>query len=956
MFPLKQMGQAIRRLSAGKHIGKVILQLRDTAGELLPSCKTIPFVPSQLLRPDASYVLVGGTGGLGMTVAAWLASHGARHLLLLSRSGRVHSSDQLKLLRLQHDDIDVVTRAVDASDMHQLTTCLDSYLESHPPVSGVFHTAMLLRDGLVHSLQPKDIEESLSVKVTAGWNLHTYFASKPRLDLFVVFSSVASLIGNLGQSNYSIGNTFLEGLIASRRASGQAGTALILGGVYDAGAVARNASILNESLRSQMVSKSDVLLALEKVVRQQSWLHEGVDGLGAGNTVNESVDNGMVNESVDNGMVNESVDNGMVNEGVGDNTESQPDTANGEGENTSLHNDMTPREVIIFPFDKGTLADVPVLRMLRWSLASSAAKAEALLQQVAKLPASERTEAVARSVKGDIAMILGLEASTLRGDQPLSSLGIDSILAVELKNKLDAQWQMSLPVFELTSGKSVSDLIEIVSAHIEKMNDGTSAPVQEPILSGEKLWKADDLLRQSKPSHAGKSYEEAALAAYGKLRGQISISTDFAERFDWLQTRESVETHLYLSQLPWNPYFFTQCKTTPTVSTIEGYADCINYTAYDYLGLCTSPEVKHAAEKAIEEYGTSVSASRLAGGQIPLHNQLEQTIAAYLGVESSIVMLGGHTCNLNTLKCLMNRKDLVLYDELAHNSIMEGAAYCGSARKAFRHNDWKDLETLLSKHRHEYEKVMICIEGVYSMDGDIPDLPQFIRIKQRFNCILFVDEAHSIGVLGETGRGLGEHFGIDPTLVDLWMGSLGKAFASAGGYIAGSKEAIQILRYRAPGFVYSIGMPPAAAAAALEAFTLAKSQLWRIKQLRARTQLFKRLCEEESIDIMGSSTSASAVIPVMCGSTERCIEMMRRLREEKVLVSAGMYPAVASGQARLRFFVNANHSEEEIRKTVKAIKKCLVETMWCVCLEKCGFMDCYRNSADWKRMHCLNNQ
>ena len=791
--------------------------------------------------------------------------------------------------------------------MSQLTTCLDSYLESHPPVSGVFHTAMLLRDGLVHSLQQEDIEDSLSVKVTAGWNLHTYFASKPRLDLFVVFSSVASLIGNLGQSNYSIGNTYLEGLIANRRASGLAGTALILGGVYDAGAVARNASILNESLRSQMVSKSDVLLALEKVVRQQSWLHEE-----AGDDVaNEQLE---AHNTVSN--------NAMTND-----TATTDQQRERKDETSTSRNDMTPREVIIFPFDKGTLADVPVLRMLRWSLASSAAKAEALLQQVAKLPVSERTEAVTRSVKDDIAMILGLEASTLRGDQPLSSLGIDSILAVELKNKLDTQWQMSLPVFELTSGKSVSDLIEIVSAHIEKMNDGTSAPVQEPILSSGKLWKADDLLKQSRPSHTGKSYEEAALAAYGKLRDQISISTDFAERFDWLQTRESVETHLYLSQLPWNPYFFTQCKTTPTVSTIEGYSDCINYTAYDYLGLCTSPEVKRAAEKAIEEYGTSVSASRLAGGQIPLHNQLEQTIAAYLGVESSIVMLGGHTCNLNTLKCLMNRKDLVLYDELAHNSIMEGAAYCGSARKAFRHNDWKDLETLLSKHRHEYEKVMICIEGVYSMDGDIPDLPQFIRIKQRFNCILFVDEAHSIGVLGETGRGLSEHFGIDPTLVDLWMGSLGKAFASAGGYIAGSKEAIQILRYRAPGFVYSIGMPPAAAGAALEAFTLAKSQLWRIQQLRARTQLFKKLCEEESIDIMGSNTSASAVIPVMCGSTERCIEMMRRLREEKVLVSAGMYPAVASGQARLRFFVNANHTEEEIRKTVKAIKKCLVETM-----------------------------
>lgn len=245
---------------------------------------------------------------------------------------------------------------------------------------------------------------------------------------------------------------------------------------------------------------------------------------------------------------------------------------------------------------------------------------------------------------------------------------------------------------------------------------------------------------------------------------------------------------------------------------------------------------------------------------------------------------------------------------------------------AFHHNDVHDLEQLLRKYRRQYEKVMICIEGVYSMDGDIPDLPQFLHLKQQFNCILFVDEAHSIGVLGNTGRGLSEHFGVDPTLVDLWMGSLGKAFASAGGYIAGTKEVIQILRYRAPGFVYSIGMPPAAAAAALKAFELANEEPWRIAQLRSRTQLFKDLCVENGVDLMDSHHSASAVIPVMCGSTERCIEMMRRLRRKGVLVSAGMYPAVASGQARLRFFVNANHTEEEIRTTVARICECLQET------------------------------
>ena len=310
-----------------------------------------------------------------------------------------------------------------------------------------------------------------------------------------------------------------------------------------------------------------------------------------------------------------------------------------------------------------------------------------------------------------------------------------------------------------------------------------------------------------------------------------------------------------------------------------------------------------------------------------MHHTLEKEIANFLGVESCIVMLGGHTCNVNTLKCLMNRRDLILYDELAHNSIIEGAVYSGAARMAFRHNDVEDLQRILSDHRCDYEKVMICIEGVYSMDGDIPDLPSIISVKQRFNCILYVDEAHSIGVLGETGRGIGEHFGVDMTQVDLWMGSLGKAFASAGGYVAGSAVAIEILRYRAPGFVYSIGMPPPNAAAALAAIETLKKEQWRITKLHERTDLFKRLCKELDINIYDSMKNSSAVIPVKCGSTERCIEMMRRLRAKGVLVSAGMYPAVESGNARLRFFISANHDEAEIEKTVKAIHATLVETM-----------------------------
>ena len=275
VYSLKNLSLAMRRLSAAKHIGKVVIQLRDEDGELLPSCKQLPFTPHQLLRSDASYVIVGGTGGLGLVVGEWMIHHGATHLLLVSRSGRVHDEDRLVFERMTRCGVDVQIQAVDASNKRALEKCLDAYLASHPPLRGVLHTAMVLRDGLIDSLSDEAIATSLSVKVQGGWNIHEYCCTRQQaLDLFVVFSSISAVVGNLGQSNYCAGNMGLEGLVYHRRQQGLAGAILNLGGVYDAGAVSRDGSILNASLRDQMISKNDVLHALQVVAERQAYLIE----------------------------------------------------------------------------------------------------------------------------------------------------------------------------------------------------------------------------------------------------------------------------------------------------------------------------------------------------------------------------------------------------------------------------------------------------------------------------------------------------------------------------------------------------------------------------------------------------------------------------------------------------------------------------------------------------------
>ncbi|HUG63194.1 MAG TPA: aminotransferase class I/II-fold pyridoxal phosphate-dependent enzyme, partial [Methylomirabilota bacterium] len=210
--------------------------------------------------------------------------------------------------------------------------------------------------------------------------------------------------------------------------------------------------------------------------------------------------------------------------------------------------------------------------------------------------------------------------------------------------------------------------------------------------------------------------------------------------------------------------------------------DYLNFASYNYLGLNGHPKVVEAAKAAIDRYGTSVSASRVVAGERPIHAELEQAIAAVHGTEAAVAMVSGHATNVTTIGTLMGPKDLVLIDALIHNSVAEGARLSGAARMTFPHNDWKAVSDLLSRVRHQYKRVLIVVEGLYSMDGDYPDLARFVEVKADHDAWLMVDEAHSLGVLGATGRGIAEHAGVDPKSIELFMGTLSKTMSGCGGY------------------------------------------------------------------------------------------------------------------------------------------------------------------------------
>ncbi len=368
-----------------------------------------------------------------------------------------------------------------------------------------------------------------------------------------------------------------------------------------------------------------------------------------------------------------------------------------------------------------------------------------------------------------------------------------------------------------------------------------------------------------------------------------------------------------------NPFFRVHDGRAGAMTRIDG-RDYLNFASYNYLGLAGHPQVDQAAKDAIDRYGTTVSASRLVAGERPVQRDLEQALAQVYGTEDCVVFVSGHATNVSAIGHLFGPKDLVVHDSLIHNSVLMGIQLSGAARRAFPHNDVGALDRLLADLRGQFERVLIVVEGIYSMDGDMPDLRALIDLKRRHHAFLMVDEAHALGVLGEKGYGLHEHFGIEGRDVDIWMGTLSKTLSGCGGYIAGERALVEQLKYAAPGFVYSVGIAPPLAAASLAALALMRAEPERVARLKQRGQFFLRQARAAGLDT-GLSQGYS-VIPVILGSSLKAVRLSNQLFEHGVNVQPIIHPAVEEKAARLRFFLSSEHTEAQIVETIG-----LVQTM-----------------------------
>ncbi|MCX4535218.1 type I polyketide synthase [Streptomyces sp. NBC_01669] len=507
---------------------------------------------------------------------------------------------------------------------------------------------------------------------------------------------------------------------------------------------------------------------------------------------------------------------------------------------------------------------------------------------------AEAADVVTSRVVSAIAKISAYSEDFLQpGHVFATDLGFDSIMLAELAAGLRRQW----PDIEVRT----SDVVKISTV-------------------GELITTVQELLGTAPATPAPAPVEAPAVPSVPEPRAEAVPASDLTATGDVRVLPEVVATlersRMYEHFGVRNPYYLPHEGTIRDVTRVEG-TELISFSSYNYLGLSGHPTVVKAVTKAVKQYGSSVSAARILSGNRPLHEELDRGLARLVGAQDAVTLVSGHATNVTVIGHLVGPEDLILHDALAHDSIIQGCRLSGASRQPFPHNDIAALDRILHQVRDRYRRVLIVVEGVYSMDGDIADLPALIAVKQRHAALLMVDEAHSIGVMGKTGGGMGQHWGVDADDVDVWMGTLSKSLASCGGYVAGRHELIEHFRYTLPGFIYSAGLTPPNTAASLAALQVIQEEPERLDRLHQRSALFLRLSTAAGIDV--GTSEGTPVVPCITGDSEKALKLADRLYQRGISANPILHPAVEERLARLRFFITSEHTEEQIEYTVKVM-------------------------------------
>lgn len=343
----------------------------------------------------------------------------------------------------------------------------------------------------------------------------------------------------------------------------------------------------------------------------------------------------------------------------------------------------------------------------------------------------------------------------------------------------------------------------------------------------------------------------------------------------------------------------------------------VSLAHYDYLDIGKDERVRRAAADTAIAEGVGVGASRMVGGDRSGHRAFEREIAEFIGHPAALSLVSGYGTNVTLIGHLLGTADLVLVDSLSHNSIMMGSEITRATVVQFKHNDLDHLQYLLGRFRRNHKRALIVGEGLYSMDGDFPDLPRLLDLKDRYDAWLLLDEAHSIGVMGDTGRGLAEHFDVDPTRIEFVVGTLSKAFAGCGGFIASRDGVVHWLRHTLPGHVFSVGSPPPVIAAARAALGILRSEPQRVAALRANSRFFLEGAKRRGLDV--ASATGYGIVPVLFQRRETVFRAYMALREAGYFIPPIVQIGVPKDQPRLRIFLSAGTRRDDMLRVLDVL-------------------------------------
>jgi len=521
------------------------------------------------------------------------------------------------------------------------------------------------------------------------------------------------------------------------------------------------------------------------------------------------------------------------------------------------------------------------LRMNAAKITITEAPKEVIAREVQ--PSQLQLEEIKQKVRALYADALDVKPGSFSDDQHfIDDLEGDSLQILSAALKTEEQFSITIPVEEYGQCTTVNDMSSLIFAK----------------LNGQTVYE-----NQGKPDEAVQPIDR------------------FEDTPEYIAFEKRLESLDALGGN--NPYFVCHESPLRDKSLMDDH-EVLNFGSYNYAGMSGRPEVMQAAKDAIDKYGTSASGSRLLAGEKKLYIELEKELAEWKHTEDALVLVGGHSTNVTFVGNFCDQNDLILYDVLAHNSIEQGCRLSRATAKPFPHNDAEALERILRAQRERYAKVLIIIEGAYSMDGDIADVPAFVDIKKKYGCFLMVDEAHSTCVIGETGGGVDEYFGLDAGDVDIKMGTLSKGLGTCGGYLAGSKALITYLRYNLPGFVFSVGISPPLAAATLASIRAVRGNPQIMKDMKRNIDCFVAEARKRNFDIC--LAEHSAIIPVLVGKDEDAFFLSNEMRKRGVFVPPAVYPAVPKNKARLRFCVISEHHPDQIIRALDTLEKLSEET------------------------------